>query len=801
MAITLRADRHNNQARGPHSVSDICDLMGLDPLAPDEFARSLPFSLDDTTAGSENEFQTAVIGRTSEVDLPVTIEESNYYKNILRRFKAGEMPRKVIAEIERYVKDGDERVWENSWVRFPRKALSGDGERVLGRDLLADKRHPEGPLRGDVEKFVFSRGGEEFIRVPVSYLLKLSLIDAVSAHSPLHPFVKATGERAADHFLNDNTSPETFSFSPILLNEASQMGKGLARENAKRFLLCQFLVMHANSRYRLSESGQRVVLYFAPHPPVRQRMLNDLISDSFYRELFMNPCLSGWDQGETKFHYMALCHQVLSRSQLNVISKLRETGIITRNLVVLPNISNISLANNGTHISLGSRKLTSLLTDPGSGFRAGDEKYLGDLAIKIIEHFLPLFVGTYSAAPYRLDFWDFHPERVMGFLPHELDYTHLRMMWRRWIKKADLNFFGRSITPFGPKWFDIMISKVFMLKGDFLQDFRLIDYLAALMSTDQSPALDGTMGNSGRLKKDLANLGIFDPNMSLYLLYRLREYSHMGFSGFEGRHYSLFESLIDDMGDATSLQMLISALAYKYILTEGVTHQSIPDNPTVESERRQIFFGAAIGIPTFYVRKDTPNAFMLKVLKKVKRARLSHRYPGYVRVYNIEYRQALIEVLEEDGADLIEVMGLRETMEQLKTRIQEPEASAAHRLTKGILDESGVLRPMDLSGREFNLAAEKYYRETLRRRHMEEALSVLERDFMKIDSHMICGECVFREGLKSILGSRTSTSFLAAVRKDLLEERLSEEALRKLIHLTLLTVYSDIKQSESELGE
>jgi hypothetical protein len=32
------------------------------------------------------------------------------------------------------------------------------------------------------------------------------------------------------------------------------------------------------------------------------------------------------------------------------------------------------------------------------------------LAIKIVEHFLPLFVGAYSAAPYRLDFADFHPE-------------------------------------------------------------------------------------------------------------------------------------------------------------------------------------------------------------------------------------------------------------------------------------------------------------------------------------------------------------------------------------------------------
>jgi hypothetical protein len=124
--------------------------------------------------------------------------------------------------------------------------------------------------------------------------------------------------------------------------------------------------------------------------------------------------------------YMHLCHTVLSRSQLNAVIKLREAGIIVNNLVVLPSTSNISLANNGTHISLGSRLLTRLMQDPHSGYGPLEEKHYGDLAIKIVEHFLPLFVGTYSAAPYRIDFMDFHPERVLGFLPHELDFTHLR---------------------------------------------------------------------------------------------------------------------------------------------------------------------------------------------------------------------------------------------------------------------------------------------------------------------------------------------------------------------------------------
>jgi hypothetical protein len=802
LGLVLSMSRSGGETDGPSSVSEVLDVMGLSGASPDVFARSIPFAAGDATGGSENEFQTAVTGKASDVDLPVFIENSNYYKNILKRFKAGETPKKVVAELEKYVKDNHEDTWENSWVRFPVKMLNEKVNRAFMRDLLADKTRPEGPVRGDAERFIFRKDGEEFIRVPVSYFLKLSLLDAVYSDPDTHILVRSMGEMAVDHFLNDNTSPETFSFAPVLLNRSSKMGKGLAAETAKRLLLTQFLVAYGNIRFGLIATGQRVVVYFAPHPPVRQRMLNDIVSDSFYRELFMNPCLSGWDRGEAKFQYMGLCHQVLSRSQLNVVSKLKEMGIITRNLVVLPNISNISLANNGTHVSLGSRKLTGLLADPGSGFTVADEKHLGDLAIKIMEHFMPLFVGTYTAAPYRLDFWDFHPERALGFLPHELDYTHLRMIWRRWIKKANLSFLGRPVTPFGPQWLDVPISKLFGLKGDFVQDFRLIDYLVALMSTDQSAALDGVMGNTDRLRKDLTNLGIFDKSMSLYLFLRLREFSHMGFSGFEGRHYSLFESIMGDMGDAVSLQALLSALAFKYVLSETVSHSSIPDNPTVESERRQIFFGTAIGIPTFYVRKDTANQFMLKLLKRVKGARLSHRYPGYIRIYNVEYRRALIETIMEDGMDLIEIMGLSEVMERLKASIEEPEAlSAAGRLTRGILNETNETKAMKLSGREFNLAAERYYRETLRKKHMSEAFSVLEQDFAKIDSHAICAECPFRDGLKSILGNRSSATFLANARKDVIDERASEDTLRKLIHLTLLSVLSDMKQSESELEE
>jgi hypothetical protein len=340
-----------------------------------------------------------------------------------------------------------------------------------------------------------------------------------------------------------NTSPETFSFYLSTASTERGLGASSAREKSRRFLLCQLLAIYANRRLGLQESGQRAMIYFAPHPPLRQKQLNQAISDSFYRELFMSPCLSGWDDGETKQGYMNLYHQVLSRNQLNAVAKLREAGVVVNNLVVLPNLSNVSLANNGTHLSLGSRLLTEARRDGSSGFGSREEKMVGDLTIKIVEHFLPLFVGTYSAAPYRFDFADLHPERVLGFLPHELANTHLRMIWRRWRNKADLSIFGYRMTPFGPPGIDRTLTSIFRLKGDWVTDSQLIDYPVSLMSTERSPALDGTLGNGDRLKEDLTDLGVFDKKMSLYLLYRLREFASIGFTGYEGPHYSLFHSL------------------------------------------------------------------------------------------------------------------------------------------------------------------------------------------------------------------------------------------------------------------
>jgi hypothetical protein len=764
---------------------------------------TLPFGCGDVTAGSESELQTVVIGDHQTADLPRAVSESGFFANASRRAATGDTPRRTLLALQSWLHDNAAGVWENSWVRFPRRLLSPEADALLATDLAADRRRPaEGP-RCDVDRFLFSERGDAMVRVPVSYLLKLALADALHSGPHLDPALRHTGERLLGHFLSDNTSPETLSFHVTCLSPSRGNGRELARETAKRFLLTHALTLYANEALGLRASGQRTVVFFSPHPPVRQKALSECISDAFYRELFMNPCLSGWDCGEAKHQYMRLCHQVLSRSHLNAVAKLHECGIIARDLVVLPSTSNISLANNGTHISLGSRRLTGLRQAGNAVLSAAHEKVVSDLAIKIMEHFLPLFVGTYSADPYRIDFHDFHPEKVLGFLSHELDYSHLRMLWWRWRRKASTHVLGHAMTPWGPRRTDRWLGRILRLRGDWVPDYRLIDYLAALLSTHRSPALDGTLGNSARLKQDLEDLGVFDARMSLYLPMKAREFESMGFCGFEGRYYSLFPGFLEDMAPAADLQMLITTLAFKYMAEGTVTGPDIPDDPVVESERRQAFFAAAIGTTHIYIHRQTPNQFMRRILAKVPDVRSSHRYAKYWKVRLSDYRAALLAVIEEDAADLIEMLSLRETMADLRDRLAPGPDSrgATQRLNRAITSAAGVRSPLTLAAAEFNREAERHYRDTLRREHLGQALDLLVEDFRGRHDRSLAQRPELRASLAALVGDRSPAEFVHSRRHDLLADAASVETLRTLIHLLLASELMDAEEARlQQLG-
>ncbi len=738
-----------------------------------------PFTTDDTSVGMEYELQVAVEGDHTAVDLPQTILESRFFKNIVKRSSRGDLPPKSIESLRDFLFHNQTRVWENSWIRLREDRLEEAAGKLLAHDLLADKNHPDGPKRGDFNRFHLTLGGEQWLRLPVSYLLRLAMADAIGPSSPIAIF--KTARDLLPHFLSDNTSPEILSFT---IPTGEKIGISAARESARTFLIGQILIQYANTKLGLIESGQRCLLYNAPHAPYRQKQLNEMVPDGFYRHLFMSPCLAGWDRGEEKHRYMELCHRTLSRSQLNTISKLKDAGIITNNLVILPNTSNTCLANNGTHVSLGSRLLTSFAESHPSGFSPRVEKYLGDLVIKIVEHFLPLFVGTYTAAPYRLDFADYHPEKVLGFLPHELDYTHLRMIWRRWKKKAGLRFLGRSVTPFGPRALDRIIARVLNLQGDLVPDFRLIDYLTTLLSTESCPGLNGMPGNQTRLKQELSELGIFDTRMAIYLPYRQREFKTMGYSGFEGRSYSLFHSLLEDMSKAIDLQNLVTALAYSYIIKGRIRHSDIPDQPSIESERRQIYFAEAIGLPTFFVRADTGNRFLRKILSHVKNQRNSRRYKGYIRVEIHDYRMALLEMIAGDGRDLISELGLTDTLRDLGLRLKEPGITALDKITDGVLQATGKRRALALPADSFNGATEAYYRDELKRRHTREGLGVLVADCEQL-------ERLDDPHLRQVMAGRTrcAAAFLKDISESIVAETASPDDLRHILQIGLAVVH------------
>ncbi|GLQ29885.1 hypothetical protein [Litoribrevibacter albus] len=750
-----------------------CELLGINS----NDISTLPFSADDITAGSETELQVAVMGDKNHVDLPCTIRNSSYYANIVRRSKTGDVPDTALEQLDEYL-NNESNVWENSWVRFPLEKLNTNSLKIFNYDLKADKKSEENLQRSDSSNFLFMEDDQPWVRVPISYLVRLSLADILAEKYELPEYIRSEGMKLVDNFSNDNTSPETHSFTVLNLDKQKGLGFQLSRETSHRFLFTHLLTEYANKHFGLEHFQQKALIFFSPHPPSRQKQLNDCISDNFYRALFMSPCLSGWDKGEEKHAYMALCHQVLSRSHLNAVAKLRDAGIINSNLIILPNTSNISLANNGTHISLGSKKVQRAIEDKQNAFNEAHEKLLGDLVIKITEHFLPLFVGTYTAAPYRIDFEQFHPETALGFLPHELDFTHLRMFWRRWKNKAKIKFIGRPITPFGPNLVDQTVSSSLGLKGDFVPDFRLIDYPAALLSTDENAALDGKLGNQDLLKEDLDKMGIFDKNMSMYLLFKLREFHKMGYCGFEGRHYSLFHSIEHDMGQAVNLQILIQALAYKLIAEGKVTHKDIPDSPEIESERRQIFFTAAVQLKKFSIKQDTQNQFLTTLLQSAKRIKKSRRNKGFNSVRLKDYREALVNFIKTEGEELITSLGLEETVTDLERRLNS-DFSVSDRLVSDILKEERHDNPIKLSGKRFNSKAEEYYRTDLRIKHLAEAMDSI---FIQVKAMTTEHQTQLQQSLKIEI---ELTEWLFQTKQHLISEALNSDRIRKLVALII----------------
>ncbi|MDP3430102.1 MAG: hypothetical protein Q8R89_07205, partial [Desulfomicrobium sp.] len=335
---------------------------------------------------------------------------------------------------------------------------------------------------------------------------------------------------------------------------------------------------------------------------------------------------------------------------------------------------------------------------------------------------------------------------------------------------------------------DRTVARIFGLRGDFIPDFRLLDYMTTLMSTHRCAALDGELGNDLRLKRDLAAMGVFHESMSTYLLYKQRSFEVMGFSGFEGRFYSLFDSLEADMRPAARLQQFLSALACKLVLCGRVGRSSIPDSPEVESERRQIFFATAINLPTIFVRRDSGNALLLDIVSRASRVRGSHRYPGNLRVHVQEYRLALLEFIESEGRDLIELFGAGDLLRDLRARIHDPGLGAEGKLTRRILKHVGARSALSLRAQEFNMGAEEVYRGELHRAHLGEALDYLLEDCETVKNFGCLPAGFCRAGLPALLGGRDIVDFVREARDRLARTGELGEPRSVLTQLLLLVI-------------
>lgn len=687
-------------------------------------SENLPFHDGDVTAGTENELATSIAGSVERSDFAEQLREA--------------------AEGEPWEEDalgwlagsgaGTAR-HDHDWVRIPLRLLGNAARSELGACLAE---------RGDRRRYFVQHGGEACARIPVSHALHLALVDAVAEAPEGLMLPEQERRRLGAIFGNDNTAPEVLSAYIARDGMGRSLGAATADENALRFLLIQALSAWINDKLGLRASGQTLRVFAAPNPPERLEALARIVPAEVYRRLLMNPCLSGFADGESKAAYMHLCHETLSRSHVIAAARIRAAGLgIRQSVAKLP--VDTTLLNNGVHVSLGSVSLASLVQDSPAG--PATEKYFGDLVSKFFEHFLPLFVGTYSAAPSRLPLAPLRPETTLGLLPLALTSSQLRQTWSAWKRKAGL---------------------MGALRGDVVPDARLLDYFTALPSTETCHAHDGTLGSQEALQDALERTGMYRRDMAFYDLYRLRSFARMGYSGFEGRFHSVFPGFARDMAPAVDLQRLITACAWWAISRELISHSTLPDDPRAQGERRQLMFHSAIGIATVPVLRASRSAFLLSLVGETRGVRVSMRQPAQFSVPLVAYRQTLCDWLERECAPVVAALGAAELLKDARARAAGEDAASTRLLAAA--SAAAGREPGRLSA-----AMERHLRTGLRAEQTREGLSVLEAE---LERRLADPDS---RGFRALPRGATVTSFIARSEHALDDSRADVEGLANLI--------------------
>ncbi len=136
------------------------------------------------------------------------------------------------------------------------------------------------------------------------------------------------------------------------------------------------------------------------------------------------------------------------------------------------------------------------------------------------------------------------------------------------------------------------------------------------------------------------------------------------------------------MAQAVDLQLIVTALAW-HRASGRIRHNNIPDDPSTESERRQIFFASAIGLPTFFVRADTKNILLRRILAGTKEQRHSRRKEYRVGVE--AWKRACLAVLQAEQTDFF----------------------ATGTVKKNMLRQTLILSPLPITGRSGNRPHQK----------------------------------------------------------------------------------------------
>jgi hypothetical protein len=182
--------------------------------------------------------------------------------------------------------------------------------------------------------------------------------------------------------------------------------------------------------------------------------------------------------------------------------------------------------------------------------------------------------------------------------------------------------------------------------------------------------------------------------------------------------------------------------------------------------------------------------------------RPSRRYPGYLRVHNLEYRRALLSLLREDGAELGEALASEKILRDLADRLDNwPRRSAAGRLTAGVLDELGVRDPLKVPAEEFNLAAERFYRTTLLTAHMREAFDNLASSVRILESFPGLASSPRRRALEYAAGNMGAAKLVESARNRVLNRVAGQDELSCLINLLLIDIQAESEASEQALAQ